>query len=257
MASTHVCLPEAQRGCRASREELTLLSYSLKHMVKFVYLPLEIISATELALICSLWRPLLTKPASLWIKEVNIKNLPLLLFASTNPCRHAFHRVGSWPWGTLSLNTQGLHQKKQWLPEVQILTGSSHKNLSVYALKQKRAMPGQILGGKAVPITSFLHWRLLLSYHSPIWKHQLLRGLDASASLFSTLTGFCLHWNLQLEGLDHELRPYSKLWSKAKAGTAAAIMNSLLAVLSYRGVPSNWSAFPSLWFGWETPCQLI
>lgn len=54
-----------------------------------------------------------------------------------------------------------------------------------------------------------------------------------------------------------ELSPYGKLWSTAKAGTSAAIMNSLLAVFSYRGVPSNWSAFPSLWFGWETPCQLI
>lgn len=127
--------------------------------------------------------------------------------------------------------------------------GFSHKTLSVYGLKQKRAVPGQSLEGKALLITSFLHWRLLLSYHSPIWKHQLLPGLDASASSFSTLTGFCLHWNLQLGGLDRELSPYDKLWNKAKAETSAAIMNSLLAVLSYRGVPSSWSAFPSLCFG--------
>lgn len=186
-----------------------------------------------------------------------IKNLLLLLFACINPCQYFFHRAGSWPWETLSPNTHGLHQKKHRLCEAQILMGTSHKNLSVYALKQKRAMPGQSLEGKAVPITSFLYCRLLLSSHSPIWKHQLLPCLDASASHFSTLMGFYLHWNLQLGGLDHDLSPYGKLWSKAKAGTSAAIMNSLLAVFSYRGVPSNWSAFPSLCFGWETPCQLI
>lgn len=167
------------------------------------------------------------------------------------------HRAGSWPWETLSPNTHGLHQKKHGLGEVQILMGTRHKNLSFYALKQKRAMPGQSLEGKAVLITSFLHCRLMLSYHSPIWKHQLLPGPDAPASNFSTLMGFCLHWNLQLGGLDHDLSAYGKLRSKAKAGTSAAIMNSLLAVFSYRGVPSNWSAFPSLWFGWETPCQFI
>lgn len=70
------------------------------------------------------------------------------------------------------------------------------------------------------------------------------------ASNFSTLKGFCLYWNLQLGRTAHELSPYGELWHKAKAGTSAAIMNSLLAEFSRKGVPSNWSAFPPLWFGW-------
>lgn len=169
----------------------------------------------------------------------------------TNPCQHFFHRAGSRSWG--ALNAHGLHQKKHGLCEVQILMGFSHKNLSVYALKQKTAMPGQSLEGKAVPITSFL--RVILSF--TYLKTPTTSRCGCLSIQFFTLMGFCLHWNLQLGGLDHELSPYGKLWSKARAGTSAAIMNSLLAVFSYRGVPSNWSAFPSLWFGWETPCQLI
>lgn len=72
----------------------------------------------------------------------------------------------------------------------------------------------------------------------------------APASNFSNLKSFCLHWNLQLGGMAHELSPYSKLWHKAKAGTSAAIMNSLLAEFSCTEVPSNCSASPPLWFGW-------
>jgi len=64
-------------------------------------------------------------------------------------------------------------------------------------------------------------------------------GLDVPASDFPTLKGFRLHWNLQLGGTAHQLSPYGKFWHKAKVGTSAAIMNSLLAEFSRRRVPNN------------------
>lgn len=150
---------------------------------------------------CYLWRSSLVKPGFLWIKEIWIKSLIYYLSVQT----HSSQRTGSSPWGTSSPNFCSHKCQRSSLCKVQILMWSCHRNLTAYALKQKRAAQGQRLEKNAVVIYALLHCRLLWFCHLPLQKHWLVPGPDGPASSFAVLKSFCLRWNLQLGGMAHEL----------------------------------------------------
>ena len=121
----------------------------------------------------------------------------------------------SWPQGTLSPDVPTIHERKSRPCKTQMLLWSSHRNLTHYALKEKRAAQAQQLEKHGTVIYTLLYCRSLLFCHLPFWKHRLVPGPDVSASIFffSILNSFCLHWNLQLGGTAY------KLVQKANFGT--------------------------------------